>query len=59
VNLHLGPDVTTCQVCGKTLALINIDKARGIVGLTMGWVHVSRYGRIKRRNHLPVPPEGL
>ena len=38
-----------CEACGKPVVLINIDKARGIVGLTHAWVHVSRWAR-----HAPI-----
>lgn len=41
-----------CEACGKPVVLINYDKARGIVGLTMAWVHVSRWTR-----HRPIVSE--
>lgn len=40
-----------CMACGKPIALVNIDKMRGIVGLTYGWVHTSRWVR-----HVAIPP---
>lgn len=49
-----------CQACGKRIVLVNLDKMRGVVGLTMGWVHVSRLGRAKlRARHRPIPTEYL
>lgn len=41
-----------CMACGKRIVLINIDKARGVVGLQQGWVHTSRWVR-----HRPVVKE--
>jgi len=43
-----------CQACGRPIVLVNIDKARGVVGLTYGWVHTSRWVR-----HRPIPSEML
>lgn len=42
----------TCQACGKAVVLINLDMARGVVGLTRGWVHTSRWAR-----HAPIVEE--
>lgn len=47
-------EAAKCDVCGKTVMLTNIDKLRGVVGLTYGWVHVNRFGRIKRSRHTAV-----
>jgi hypothetical protein len=44
-----------CVACGKPIVLVNVDKARGVVGLTMGYVHRSRRAN---RNHT-IPPEAL
>lgn len=41
-----------CEACGKPVRLINLDKAMGLVGQTMGWVHVSGWAR-----HRPVVTE--
>lgn len=46
-----------CGACGHLIALVNVDKMRGVVGLSMGWVHITRYGRIKGRKHVPIGPE--
>lgn len=46
-----------CEVCRGPVALINLDKHRGVVGLRMGFVHITRFGRIKRRGHRPVVKE--
>lgn len=54
MSLSLGCEVTTCDACGGLVALVNVDKLRGIVGLTQGWVHISRWGRIKNKRHVPV-----
>lgn len=43
-----------CDACGGRIVLVNLDKLRGIVGLTMGYVHVSRW-----RRHRVVIPEAL
>lgn len=43
-----------CIACGKPIILVNLDKARGFVGLTQGWVHVSR---LRRFMHRPIPAE--
>lgn len=43
-----------CRACGKPIVLVNIDKRRGVVGLTMAWVHVSRRAN---RSHSVWPPE--
>lgn len=43
-----------CVACGKPIVLVNIDKARGVIGLTQGWVHVSRWAN---RTHRAIPPE--
>lgn len=45
--------VDRCRACGKPIVLVNIDKMRGVVGLTYGWVHASRWVR-----HAAIPPEG-
>jgi hypothetical protein len=45
---------TRCRACGRPIKLINIDMRRGIVGLTMGWVHYSRWAN---RTHVAIPPE--
>lgn len=49
-------DISRCQSCGNLIALVNIDKLRGVVGLTYGWVHITRLGRFKKRRHTPVGP---
>lgn len=36
--------------------LVNIDKARGIVGLSMAWIHTSRRAN---RSHAAIHPEML
>ena len=46
----------TCMACGKPIVLINYDKARGVIGLTMAWVHVSRRAN---RSHQVIPREYL
>ncbi len=46
--------MTRCAACGGEIVLVNIDKARGIVGLTMAWVHRSRWKR-----HAAIPPTML
>ena len=51
--------MSRCAVCGGPIALVNIDKLRGVVGLTRGWVHVGRFGQIKRRNHAPHVLSGI
>lgn len=43
-----------CVACGKPIVLINYDKARGVIGLTMAWVHVSWWAN---RTHKAIPPE--
>ena len=40
-----------CMACGKPILLVNIDKMRGVIGLTQGWVHASRWVR-----HRAIPP---
>ena len=45
---------STCMACGKQIRLVNVDKMRGVVGLTMGWVHVSRRAN---RSHRAIPWE--
>jgi hypothetical protein len=45
--------VTLCEACDKEIVLINYDKARGVIGLTMVWVHVSRRAN---RSHRAMPP---
>lgn len=46
--------MTRCAACGKQIVTINYDKARGVVGLTMAWVHVNRWAR-----HAPIAREHL
>lgn len=47
-----------CEACGRRVVLVNWDKMRGVVGLTMAWVHVNRFGFLVRRsNHAPVVTE--
>lgn len=46
--------MTRCEACGKPIKKINYDKARGVVGMTMAWVHVSKWVR-----HKPIAPEML
>lgn len=42
-----------CRACGGPIALIN--PTPHIISLTRVWVHVTRFGRVKRRaNHAPV-----
>lgn len=42
-----------CKECGGLIALI--DPTPHIISLSRAWVHVTRWGRIKRRsNHGPV-----
>jgi hypothetical protein len=48
--------VARCGACGHLIALVNTDMMRGVVGLTYGWVHITRGGRYKRRRHVPVGP---
>lgn len=55
--MDLDEEIAHCGACGRLIALVNIDKLRGIVGMTYGWVHITRTGRIKNRRHRPVPPE--
>ena len=43
-----------CEACGKPIVKINYDKSRGVVGLTMAWVHTNRFVR-----HKPIAPEHL
>ena len=43
-----------CVACGKPIVLVNIDKMRGVVGLTQGWIHRSRR---PKRNHRAIPQE--
>ena len=50
--ISLRRQSATCEACGKPVRLINLDKARGRVGLTMAWVHVSRWAR-----HRPIVTE--
>jgi hypothetical protein len=45
-----------CVACGKEIVVVNIDKMRGIVGLTKAWVHKSRRAN---RNHRAIPEEAL
>lgn len=45
-----------CVACGKPITLVNIDKMRGVVGLTKGWLHVSRWAN---RSHRAIPRELL
>lgn len=45
-----------CQACGKRIVLVNVDKMRGKIGLTMGWLHVSRRAN---RSHRAIPAEIL
>lgn len=45
-----------CVACGKPIVLVNIDKMRGVIGLTRGWVHVSRRAN---RSHVAIPKEAL
>jgi len=45
-----------CMACGKPIVLVNLDKLRGIVGMTMGYIHVSRRAN---RNHRAIPEEAL
>lgn len=50
-----GMRVSTCAACRKRIALVDIDKLNGVIGLRRGWVHVSRFGNVKRRaTHAPV-----
>lgn len=46
--------MSRCVACGKPIVLVNVDKLRGIVGLTQGWVHVSRW---RNRSHRAIPPD--
>lgn len=45
-----------CEACGKPIVLVNVDKMRGVVGLTMGWVHRSRRAN---RKHRAIPAADL
>ncbi len=45
-----------CVACGKPIVLVNVDKMRGVIGLTHGWVHASP---LRRWMHQPIPPEYL
>jgi hypothetical protein len=38
-----------CAACGRRCVLVNVDKLRGVIGLTMGWVHVSRWANFTHR----------
>jgi len=54
VNLNLR-NTAICTRCGGLVALTNVDKMRGIVGLTQGWVHINRWGHVQRwKQHAPV-----
>lgn len=52
----MSAEIDNCRACGHLIALVNIDKLRGVVGLTRGWVHITRSGRVKSRRHTPVGP---
>lgn len=45
-----------CMACGKPIVLVNVDKLRGVIGLTQGWIHVSRRAN---RSHRAIPKEAL
>lgn len=47
-------DDRRCAACGKPIVLVNVDKLRGVIGLTQGWVHVSRWVR-----HAAIPPSAV
>lgn len=48
-------ETDTCLACGKPIVLVNFDKLRGVVGMTMAWYHVTMFGNIKRWGHRPIP----
>ena len=50
--ISLRRESAICEACGKPVRLINLDKAMGRVGKTMGWVHVSGWAP-----HRPVVTE--
>jgi len=52
----MSAKIDNCRACGHLIALVNVDKLRGVVGLSYGWVHVTRTGRLERRRHVPVGP---
>jgi len=41
-----------CAACGRPLVALNVDKMRGVVGLTYGWFHQARW---RDRLHRAVP----
>ena len=45
-----------CVACGKPIVLVNLDKRRGVVGMTRGWMHASRRAN---RSHVAIPKESL
>lgn len=45
-----------CVACGKPIVLVNVDKMRGVIGLTKAWIHVSRWAN---RSHRAIPRELL
>lgn len=46
-------EIRRCQECGGLVALI--DPTPHIISLRMAWVHINRFGHIKKRvKHRPV-----
>lgn len=51
-----------CVACGKPIVLVNVDKMRGVIGLTQGWIHVARWRAVGAGmgwTHRAIPPEYL
>ena len=50
-------EIRRCEACGQLIALVHWPPYG--IHLDQAWVHVNRFGRIKRRvKHAPVVTDG-
>ncbi|MDO5535212.1 MAG: hypothetical protein Q4F65_11240 [Propionibacteriaceae bacterium] len=48
--------MNTCVACGRPITLVNAGASRGVITLTMAWIHVSWWAN---RTHAAIPKEAL